>query len=175
MKMAKTSIVLYILLGVLYQAKGQQKMFFVNEYHDYSLLIEASATVTEQKIESGYVETFSVLTSDSLFAYAVTVLKIDAGGTEYSNLLSEGFKASYLQNCKCGISTVEEEQFNNFRGVTYRINKVENGQKLSGLSVNVVVNKSLFNITYMTNSFGFSRYKSDFHHIINSFVINPGD
>jgi hypothetical protein len=149
-------------------------MFYVNEYHDYSLLIDGSATVTGQKIRLGYVETFAILTSDSLFAYAVTVLKIDADGTEYSNLLSDSFKASYLQNCKCDIATVEEEQFNNFRGVTYRVNKVENGQKLSGLSVNVVVNQSLFNITYMTSSAGFIRYKSDFHQIINSFVINSG-
>lgn len=170
--MKKNAIILNILLCLLYQAHGQKKMFYINEYHDYSMLVEGSATVSGQKIESGYVETFSVLSSDSLFAYAITVLKISANGTDYSELLSDGFKSSYLQNCQCDIVGVLEDQFNNFKGVTFRINKIENGQRLSGLSVNVVVNHNLFNITYMTNSINFDQYRLDFDKVMNSLVIN---
>lgn len=168
----KNYIIIIVFVLISSSIRSQNKVFYIQENHDFSILVDANATVEKQVDNGRYTETFVNTTKEGTFKYVITISKATAEGNTYEDLFTADFKDSYLHNCSCTIHSTDAISYNNYNAIRFKIEIIEKGQVLVGYSDNVISGDNLYNVIYLTLEDDFNKFKSEYDEFVSCMIIN---
>jgi hypothetical protein len=164
-------LLLFCFIVMLGNAQTEEKVVYVSENNDYRLLIDKTTKVQKQKLADSHLETF-IFTQNNQFKFSLTISQGKAKNLTNDSLFHPKYEQAYLNNCGCEILSSKPMQFNHIKSLQFKIKRVEKGRTLIGYTESFVVNKTLFNIIFITFESNFPSYKNEYDAIMNTFIIN---
>ena len=148
--------------------EGKELIRYTNDKHDYSIDIEKSAILQRQELEKGYSDIFIVKSQELGLKYVVTISKLEKGETDEASLHGQEYKDGFLTSCNCDVLEYYKNDFNEYKGVIYKINQIHNDQTFKGIVANMIKDESIYIVSLYTIVDQFPHYEQDFKNIMNT-------
>lgn len=165
--------IIIICLGMIVLARAQtnDKVLYVSEINNYSLLIEPTTKVHKQDFGDNNSETF-VFTQNNMFKFIITISSSNVNNLNSDSLSTANYEQTYQDNCGCEVLSVEQSKVGSINSMQFKIKRVEKGKVLLGFTDSFVINKTLFNLVFMTLENNLTTYKKEYFRIKDSLTFH---
>jgi len=165
-------IILFIAIIYSYNVCSQSnKSFYVDDKQDYVVLLDKDIKPSNRDVEGTEVDVF-VKMSESEFNYTLLISKIFEHNFLKGNLLDDAYEKYYSDTCECTILNKEVINYNNLRGLRFKIKVQSDENTFIGYNDSFVSGDLLYNILFLTFENDFDLQKQKYSEIMNTFIVN---